>query len=86
MAKKKQIIFIIALLLLRTSLAFAFSDSEAQLENFLEGIADFLIRVIGPGILVIGVCMGGISMATGDERGQDFPLDLLARSCPPARD
>lgn len=69
MAKKKQIIFIIAVLLLRTSLAYAFSDSEAQLENFLEGIADFLIRVIGPGILVIGVCMGGISMATGDERG-----------------
>lgn len=69
MEKKKRVFIFLVCLLLRTGLAFAFSDSEAQLENFLDGVADFLIRVIGPGILVIGVCMGGISMATGNERG-----------------
>ena len=69
MVKKKQLLIFLAVLVLRASLAYAFSDSEAQLEDFLEGIADFLIRVIGPGILVIGVCIGGISMATGNERG-----------------
>jgi len=69
MAKKKQVFIFLAFLILRTSLAFAFSDSEAQLGDFLDGIADFLIRVLGPGILVIGVCMGGISMATGNEHG-----------------
>ena len=59
------------LILLHTgaALAFGFGESEAQLGTFLEGVADFLIRVIGPGILVIGVCMGGISMATGNEFG-----------------
>jgi len=71
--KKMKIKSIIALgtlaCLLCAQEALAFTGSEAQLEAFLEGIADFLIRVIGPGILVIGVCFGGISMATGNERG-----------------
>jgi type IV secretory pathway VirB2 component (pilin) len=57
------------LMLIFATNAFAFSNSEVQLGVFLDGIADFLIRVVGPGILVIGVCMGGISMATGNERG-----------------
>jgi type IV secretory pathway VirB2 component (pilin) len=52
-----------------SSVALADSGSEAQLGTFLQGIADFLIRVIGPAILVIGVCVGGISMATGNEGG-----------------
>ena len=51
------------------SVAFADSTSEIQLGTFLQGIADFLIRIVGPAILVIGVCVGGVSMATGNERG-----------------
>lgn len=69
MAKRKIIFTFVFILLFRATAALAFSDSEAQLGDFLDGIADFLIRVIGPGILVIGVCIGGISMATGNERG-----------------
>ncbi len=67
--RKKKLILILLYLMLRVAHAYAFSDSESQLQQFLTGIADFLIRVIGPGILVIGVCMGGISMATGNEMG-----------------
>lgn len=58
-----------SLVILSTTLVFAESQSEYQLRIFLEDIATFLIRVVGPGILVIGVAMGGIAMATGDERG-----------------
>ncbi len=67
--RKKKLILTLLYLMLRVAHAYAFSDSESQLQQFLTGIADFLIRVIGPGILVIGVCMGGISMATGNEMG-----------------
>jgi len=68
--KTRKILFISFLMLaLKVSPAFAFSNSEVQLGAFLNGIADFLISVIGPGILVVGICMGGISMATGNERG-----------------
>ncbi len=67
--RKKTWFLIICFVLLRATYALAFSDSETQLGQFLDGIADFLIRVIGPGILVIGVCIGGISMATGNEMG-----------------
>ncbi len=57
------------MLVVGSQAAFADSASEIQLGTFLEGIADFLIRIVGPAILVIGICMGGISMATGNERG-----------------
>ncbi len=66
---KPKIWLPILLVLLQTGTALAFGDSEAQLGTFLQGVADFLIKVIGPGVLVIGVCMGGISMATGNEEG-----------------
>ncbi len=56
-------------MLLSTTNAFAVSESESQLGDFLEGVAEFLIRIIGPAILVIGVSIGGISMATGNEQG-----------------
>ena len=67
--KNKKFYLILALMLLRATSAFAFADSESQLDEFLKGLGDFLIGVIGPGILVIGVCIGGISMATGNEFG-----------------
>ncbi len=60
---------LLVLCLLQTGTALAFGESEAQLGQFLSGIADFLIHIIGPGVLVIGICMGGISMAAGDEMG-----------------
>lgn len=66
---KKKLFILIALMLLIANNAFAVSESESQLGEFLEGVADFLIRIIGPAILVIGVAIGGISMATGNEMG-----------------
>lgn len=69
MKNKRVFVVSLCLLLLRAGLAYAASESETQLGQFLDGIGDFLIRIIGPGILVIGVCIGGISMATGNEMG-----------------
>ncbi len=67
--EKTRFVLLIVLLLLQTGTVFAFGDSEAQLGQFLSGVADFLIRIVGPGVLVIGVCIGGISMAAGNEMG-----------------
>ncbi len=50
----------------KTHLAFAESNSEADLEYFLEGVGDFLINKVGPAVLVIGVCVAGAGMALGD--------------------
>ena len=58
-----------ALLCLRAHLAFAEATSESDLNAFLEGVGDFLIRIVGPAVLVIGVAVAGVSMALGDERG-----------------
>ena len=66
MKPRKIILLSLLMLFVAAGAAFADSTSEAQLGTFLQGIADF---IIGPAILVIGVCMGGISMATGNERG-----------------
>jgi len=49
--------------------AFAQASSEDDLGYFLEQIGDFLIRTVGPGVLVIGVAVAGVSMALGDEQG-----------------
>ena len=69
MKTRKAIVLSLFMLFATVSVCFADSTSETQLTTFLQGIGDFLIRVVGPGILVIGICMGGISMATGNERG-----------------
>ena len=69
MKTRKIILLSLLMLVVRAGAAFADSTSEVQLGTFLQGFADFLIRIVGPAILVIGVCMGGISMATGNERG-----------------
>ena len=71
MMNKTRTLLILSILLLltQTSAHAGLFDSEAQLGRFLDGIADFLIRIVGPGVLVIGVCIGGISMATGNEMG-----------------
>jgi type IV secretory pathway VirB2 component (pilin) len=69
MKLRKTVLLSLLILIAKTSPAFADSNSEIQLAVFLQGIGDFLIHVVGPAILVIGVCVGGISMATGNERG-----------------
>lgn len=56
-------------LFFRAQLAFAEASSESDLNAFLEGIGDFLIRIVGPAVLVIGVAIAGVSMALGDEQG-----------------
>ncbi len=71
MTKKTKTLLVLSLLVLfkTTAAHAALFDSEAQLGQFLQGIGDFLISIVGPGVLVIGVCIGGISMATGNEMG-----------------
>jgi type IV secretory pathway VirB2 component (pilin) len=56
-------------LVLQATVAFAEANAEADLDSFLSGIGDFLIRTVGPGVLVIGIAVAGVSMALGDERG-----------------
>lgn len=57
------------LLILQTAIAFAEADAEGDLDSFLSGVGDFLIKTVGPGVLVIGIAVAGVSMALGDERG-----------------
>lgn len=57
------------LLYFRSHLAFAEATSESDLNAFLEGVGDFLIRIVGPAVLVIGIAVAGVSMALGDEQG-----------------
>lgn len=64
-----KVLFIATLLCLRAQFAFAEATSESDLNAFLEGVGDFLIRIVGPAVLVIGVAVAGVSMALGDEQG-----------------
>ncbi|OGW81642.1 MAG: hypothetical protein A3G33_08290 [Omnitrophica bacterium RIFCSPLOWO2_12_FULL_44_17] len=56
------------LLFFQAQIAFAEATSESDLGAFLEGVGDFLIRTVGPAVLVIGIAVAGIGMALGDER------------------
>ena len=58
-----------SLLMFQATVAFAEANAESDLDSFLRGIGDFLIRTVGPGVLVIGIAVAGVSMALGDERG-----------------
>lgn len=64
-----KILFLLAVLLLRSKFAFAEATSMDDIESFLTQVGDFLITIIGPGILVIGIAVAGVSMALGNERG-----------------
>lgn len=57
------------LLFLQASMAYAEAQSKEEIEFFLEAVGTFLIQIVGPGILVIGVAIAGISMALGNEQG-----------------
>jgi type IV secretory pathway VirB2 component (pilin) len=67
--KIMKVLLMSILLLLRTHFAFAEATSESDLQSFLEGVGDFLIRIVGPAVLVIGIGISGVSMALGDEQG-----------------
>jgi len=56
-------------LMLQATLVFAEASAESDLDTFLSGIGDFLIKTVGPGVLVIGIAVAGVSMALGDDRG-----------------
>jgi len=58
-----------SVLMFQATLVFAEANVESDLDSFLRGIGDFLIRTVGPGVLVIGIAVAGVSMALGDERG-----------------
>ncbi len=56
-------------LLVQAQICYAEAGSETDLQFFLQSIGDFMIRTIGPGVLVIGVAVAGVSMALEDEQG-----------------
>ncbi len=57
---------------------YAAAGSEDDLGYFLTQIGDFLIRTIGPGVLVIGVAVAGVStVAVTIVRGLSQPVLTL---------
>ncbi len=54
---------------LQAHLAYAESTSKEEIQFFLEAVGTFLIQIVGPGILVIGLALAGISIAIGNEQG-----------------
>lgn len=69
--KKRWLKFVTALSVfaLQANMAYAEAQSKEEIEFFLEAVGTFLIQVIGPGILVIGIAVAGVSMALGNEMG-----------------
>jgi len=68
-SKFGQVLVGLGVLLLQAQICYAEAGSETDLQFFLQGVGDFMIRTMGPGVLVIGVAISGISMALGDEQG-----------------
>lgn len=60
---------IFAGLYFQVSIAFAEAQNQEELGYFLDAVGSFLIQTVGPGILVIGIAVAGISMALGNEQG-----------------
>jgi len=67
--KAGKVFLFLWFLFLQAQMAYAEAQSKEEIEFFLEGLGSFLIQAIGPGILVIGIAIAGISMAAGNERG-----------------
>lgn len=55
--------------LCESELAYAEATSKEEIKYFLEAVGTFLIQNVGPGIVVIGVVLAGISIALGNEQG-----------------
>lgn len=68
-SKVERAILFLSFLFLQAHLVYAEAQSKEEIEYFLEGLGTFLIQTIGPGILVIGIAIAGISMAAGNEQG-----------------
>ena len=66
----KKFVLVWGFILLNAGIAFAEATSEVDLENFLEGVGDFLIHTVGPGILVIGI-------AIGKQKKNRIPFDVI---------
>jgi len=48
--------------------AFAqYGGNEGQVGNFLNGSANWLITILGPGVFLLGLIWVGISLAAGDQ-------------------
>ncbi|MDE2491536.1 MAG: TrbC/VirB2 family protein [Elusimicrobia bacterium] len=55
-------------LVLTAAQAFAqYGGNEGQLSNFLNGSANWLITILGPGVFLLGVIWVGVSLAAGDQ-------------------
>jgi len=67
--KLERVFIGLGLLLVQAQICYAEASSQTDLQSFLQTIGDFLIQTIGPGVLVIGVAIAGVSMALGDEQG-----------------
>ncbi len=67
--KLNKIMIFLWLLVLQANIAYAEARSKEEIEFFLEAVGTFLIQIIGPGILVIGIAVAGVSMALGNEQG-----------------
>jgi len=59
----------VTLIFLEAAPAFAEAQSKEELGLFLDAVGTFLIQTVGPGILVIGIAIAGVSMALGNEDG-----------------
>jgi type IV secretory pathway VirB2 component (pilin) len=58
----------VAGLALTATQAFAqYGGNEGQLSNFLNGSANWLITILGPGVFLLGVIWIGLSLAAGDQ-------------------
>lgn len=64
-----KIILFLFLILLQTHFAFAEARAKEDIQYFLDSLGTFLIQIVGPGIIVIGITIAGISMALGNELG-----------------
>ena len=60
---------VLTVMLIQANMAYAEAQSKEEIEFFLEAVGTFLIQIIGPGILVIGIAVAGVSMALGNEQG-----------------
>jgi len=67
--KIQKILLFASLMFFKAHLAFAEATSESDLQIFLEEVGSWLITIVGPTVLVIGVAISGVSIALGDEQG-----------------
>ena len=65
----EKILLFLGALLVEANIAYAEATSKEEIQTFLESAGSFLISSVGPGIVVIGIILAGISIALGNEQG-----------------